>query len=68
MESFYIGLAGSLVGGFLLAGTVSALFFYEKHKAKKVAEKVVNDLKAMYQDKLANANFSNNKAPNKIFN
>lgn len=68
MESFYIGLAGSLVGGLILAGTVSALFFYEKRKAKKIADKIVNDLKSMYHDKLSSVNLSNNKPSNKIFN
>lgn len=52
MESFYIGLAGALVGGLFLSLTVTAIFYLEKKQATKDANKIVEDLKAMYYNKI----------------
>lgn len=52
MESFYLGLAGSLVGGVFLSATISILFYIEKRQAAKTSTQLVNDLKTMYYNKI----------------
>jgi len=54
MNPFLIGLAGAFVGGILLAGAVSSLFWYEKKQANKKANEVIDDLKKIYINKLNN--------------
>lgn len=49
---FLSGLYGSLLGGLMLAGTVLALFAYEKKSANKKSDKLMNDLKSIYTEKL----------------
>lgn len=49
---FLIGMVGALVGGLILAGVTLALFAFEKRSANKRADKLMGDLKAIYNEKL----------------
>jgi len=59
MEAFLIGLTGSLVGGVILAATTLTILWYEKKQAKKAANDVVSQLKAMYYESVANEKHAN---------
>lgn len=52
MEAFLLGLLGAVVGGLLLAGVVVGLALYEKKQSKKLANKLVDDIKNMYVESL----------------
>lgn len=52
MDIFLIGLLGSLIGGLMLATAVSILFYHEKKQVAKQSNQLMNDLKAIYQEKL----------------
>lgn len=66
MNSFLLGLMGSITGGLMLATIVTLLFFYEKRQSKIAANKIVNDLKSLYYDQVATKTSS--PKSNKLFN
>lgn len=54
MDSFLLGLVGSLTGGIMLSIGLFVLYFYEKKQTNKLAQKLTTDLKSVYTERLMN--------------
>ena len=64
MNPVISGLVSGVVSGLIFGVSIVALYAYEKYQARKVAKDLVNNLKSIYNEKVASGTInmkSNNK-------
>lgn len=52
---FLMGLLGAFTGGILMALTMVVIYAYDKQKTIKVAQKLTEDLKSVYTERMINS-------------